>query len=158
MTLYLHTAGGAVQVSGGGFGEQTIQSKEIPSEDQSYFESLIGRLERFVDLDFAFVQSPDAADIAIYYDSEIVLDEDSETLGLATTGFRGWELFLNYPQVSGDVNYRRYVLAQLGHSLGLEHPFASSDGDVFAGITDPWASAYPEDTVMAYRSPLWSLA
>ena len=89
MTLYLHAAGGAVQVSGGGFGEQTIQSNGDSSEDQSYFESLIGRLERFVDLDFAFVQSPDAADIAIYYDSEIVLDEDSETLGLATTGWAG---------------------------------------------------------------------
>ena len=27
------------------------------------------------------------------------------------------------------------------------------DGDAVNGITDPWLSAYPEDTVMAYRNP-----
>lgn len=155
MTIYLHTSGGAVQVSGGGFGVQTIQSVEIPSADQSYFTSLINELEKSIEVDFSFVQSPDAADISIYYDTEIDLDQTSDPLGLATTGDRGWELFLNYPEVSNDLNYRKYILAhELGHSLGLEHPFENMDGDVFAGVTDPWSSAYPEDTVMAYRSPL----
>ena len=42
---------------------------------------------------------------------------------------------------------------ELGHVLGLEHPFNAADGDVLNGITDPWRSAYPEDTVMAYRNP-----
>ena len=41
-----------------------------------------------------------------------------------------------------------------GSPLGLEHPFEDRDGDVFNGNNDPWSSAYPEDTVMAYRSPL----
>ena len=156
MTIYLHAPGGPVQVSGGGFGVQTIQSAPIPSADQNYLLSLIDNLESSIDLDFTFVQSPNAADISIYYDTEIVLDESTDiTLGLATTGTRGWELFINYPEVSDDLNYRKYILAhEFGHSLGLEHPFDDSDGDVYAATTDPWTSAYPEDTVMAYRSPL----
>ena len=29
-----------------------------------------------------------------------------------------------------------------------------NDGDVYLGITSPWESAFPEETVMAYRNPL----
>ena len=36
MSIYLHTPGGAVQVSGGGFGAQTIQSTSISLDDQTY--------------------------------------------------------------------------------------------------------------------------
>mgnify|MGYP003311597489 FL=1 len=42
---------------------------------------------------------------------------------------------------------------ELGHVLGLEHPFNDDDGDVFENVTSPWTSAYPEETVMAYRQP-----
>ena len=45
------------------------------------------------------------------------------------------------------------LIHEFGHSLGLEHPFEAGDGDAVNGITDPWLSAYPEDTVMAYRNP-----
>ena len=71
-----------------------------------------------------------------------------------TSGLGGWELYLNYPALDTDEPYRRYALIhEFGHSLGLEHPFEARDGDVFNGSTDPWSSAYPEDTVMAYRHP-----
>jgi Ca2+-binding RTX toxin-like protein len=40
----------------------------------------------------------------------------------------------------------------VGHTLGLEHPFDFSDGDGFES-SNPSLSAFPEDTVMAYRSP-----
>ena len=155
LDYYLHTPGGAVTVSGGGFGEQTIQSVSISAVDQAYFNGMVRRLDSIIDLDFRQAASASAADVDLYYDTEIDVGGGGNTLGLATTnGFGGWELFVNYPEVEFDEAYRRYVLIhEFGHALGLEHPFEAGDGDVLNGITDPWRSAYPEDTVMAYRNP-----
>ena len=155
LDYYLHAPGGAVTVSGGGFGEQEIQSIAIAGTDQDYFNAMVRRLDRIIDLDFTQVDNPLSADVDLYYDTEIDLGGGGITLGLATTsGVGGWELYLNYPALDNDEPYRRYALIhEFGHSLGLEHPFEARDGDVFNGITDPWSSAHPEDTVMAYRSP-----
>ena len=152
---YLHSPGGAVTVSGGGLGEQQIQSLAIPGSDQDYFNAMVRRLDSIIDLDFCQVDNASSADIDLYYDTQIDLDAAGTILGLATTsGVGGWELYLNYPALDDDEPYRRYALIhEFGHSLGLEHPFENGDGDVFNGSVDPWASAYPEDTVMAYRSP-----
>ena len=154
LDYYLHASGGAVSVSAGEFGEQIIQSLSIPSSDQDYFDKMVRRLDRIIDLDFRQVSSSAEADVDVYYDTKIDLG-GSQILGLATSiGDDGWELFINYPQVEFNEAYRRYVLVhELGHSLGLEHPFDEADGDVHNGITNPWLSAYPEDTVMAYRNP-----
>ena len=155
LDYYLHAPGGAVTVSGGGFGEQEIQSIAIPGPDQDYFNAMVRRLDSIIDLDFTQVDNPLSADVDLYYDTEIDLGGGGITLGLATTSrVGGWELYLNYPALDNDEPYRRYALIhEFGHSLGLEHPFEARDGDVFNGITDPWSSAHPEDTVMAYRSP-----
>ena len=155
LDYYLHTPGGAVNVSGGGFGGQEIQSLAIPGSDQDYFNAMVRRLDSIIDLDFRQVNNSSSADVDLYYDTEIDLGSSGGTLGLATTsGFGGWELFINFPALENDVSYRHYALIhEFGHSLGLEHPFEARDGDVFNGNPDPWSSAYPEDTVMAYRSP-----
>jgi serralysin len=155
MDLYLHASGGAVQVSGGGVGAQTIQSVPIPQQDQDYIGSIVRRLDAIIDLDFRFVADPGQADVAFYYDTEIEIGGGGQTLGLATKGSAGWELFINQPAVASNQDYRQYVnLHEWGHALGLEHPFEAGDGDVYAGSTNPWTSAYPEETVMAYRRPL----
>ena len=155
LDYYLHTPGGVVTIFGGGFGEQTIQSLSISAADQDYFKAMVRRLDSIIDLDFRQASTPESADVDLYYDTQIDAGGGGKTLGLATTiGLGGWELFINYPEVEFDEAYRRYVLIhEFGHALGLEHPFEAGDGDVFNNITDPWRSAYPEDTVMAYRNP-----
>ena len=154
LDYYLHTPGGAIAVDGGGL-EQTIESVQISGADQDFFNAMVRRLDSILDLDFRQAGRASAADVDLYYDTEIDVGGGVATLGLATTSSQGgWELFVNYPEVQDSENYRRYVLIhEFGHSLGLEHPFEAGDGDVFNGVTDPWASAYPEDTVMAYRNP-----
>lgn len=156
MDMYLHAPGGAIEVSGGGFGSQTIQSVSIPGKDQDCIRSIVNRLDSIIDLDFAFVAEAAQADTAFYYDQDIDVggSGNGSILGLAVAGSLGWEAFANYPAVADNWDYLQYVnLHEWGHSLGLEHPFEVGDGDTYEGNPDPWTSAYPEQTVMAYRNP-----
>ena len=157
--IYLHISGGVKKVNGGIYGTQIIDTFDIGLADQYFFKSVLAKLDLQVDLNFSFVSNSQEADIAFYYDKEINLDGQDNTLGVivptVVSNKYAYEVFLNTPGFKNDQDYLRYAfIHELGHAIGLEHPFNSSDGDVFEDETSFSESAYPEETVMAYRQPL----
>lgn len=158
LTLDLHTAAGPTQVGGGPFGSQTITTLAMGADLQAFLRDSVARLDRLLAIDFAWSGNALSADVNLYLDREIANDGADRVLGLAVTnsqaGRQWWEVFVDGTELAGQGDYLRYAyLHELGHVLGLEHPFDGADGDVFVSA-EYQLSAFPEDTVMAYRFPL----
>ena len=158
--ISLHVNGGPTSIGGGAFGTQTIESLAIPETLQDFLNQTINHLDAIVAVDFSVRTDGLREEVNFYLDQEIVINTSSETiLGIALSNYDDiqggwWETILNTPAFAGDHAYMQYAsLHELGHAFGLEHPFEASDGDIYKS-PDPWSSAYPEQTVMAYRSPL----
>jgi len=158
LAIYLHRNGEPITIKGGTFGSQLIDPLPVDQELDLYIESIVKRLDALLALNFRFVDSPDQADLSIYLDSTIDLgDYGGTTLGIALSnqvnGKLDWEIVMNGTVLADQPDYRHYAFVhELLHVLGLEHPFDDSDGDVYLS-NNYRESAYPEDSVMAYRRP-----
>ena len=157
LDVYIHTAAGPEQIGGGTYGSQTINALSFSSDEQRFFADVITELDRRLALSIRFVGNPQLCDVAIYLDADFNVS-GSNAIGVTIPNQarrrNWWELILNNKMFDGQILLLHYALIhEFAHVLGLEHPFDGSDGDLVNGISDPWRSVFPEDTVMAYRNP-----
>ena len=153
---YIHASSESIDIGGGPYGRQTIYPMEIQPSDQEFLISSLTRLDGLIDLDFGRIFKPSEAASRFFLDSIIEVDGDVLGMALANSdqNTHWFEIILDGSKLV-DQPYRRYAfLHELGHTLGLEHPFDDDDVDS-AGGPNPWTSdIFPDDTVMAYRAPL----
>ena len=153
--IYIHDESADTYIGGGSVGPQWISTMAIDDERYSWILNAFQKLDQQLDLDFVESNTPNGSQINIYFDTEIEVGGSGTTLGLALSneGRRRswWEIVINAPVLANDQDYLDFAIVhELGHVMGLEHPFDSSDGDV-AGerFGDPDAS----ETTMSYTKP-----
>lgn len=161
-SVYFHDYYGYVRIANGSAFSQTILAYPYPPELLEHSLQQFLKISSLVDVNFQLTDTSQNADISIYYDSEIVLDNShGDNLGLTVfydnyaSGRKWIEIYLN----SGSLQDKPFDLQvyvfnhELLHALGFEHTFDDSDEDFYLS-TNPLSSSTPEETSMSYRSPI----
>ena len=129
-----------------------VRSDPFYQEEIDKANELVSRLNTYIDLKLNEVSSRRKADLVI-----IGVCEDGNTTGMVADNEFGDQYYLLLNGCNGvlDVEGQPVLLFlhELGHALGLEHPFDDSDGDCLYS-DEPWSrkSADASVTVMAYKS------
>ena len=129
-----------------------VRSDPFYQEEIDKANELVSRLNTYIDLKLNEVSSRRKADLVI-----IGVCEDGNTTGMVADNEFGDQYYLLLNGCNGvlDVEGQPVLLFlhELGHALGLEHPFDDSDGDCLYS-DKPWSreSADASVTVMAYKS------
>jgi hypothetical protein len=129
-----------------------VVSDPFYQEEIDKANELISLLNTYIELKLNEVSSRREADLVI-----IGVCEDSNITGLVADNEFGDQYYLLLNGCNGvlDVEGEPVLLFlhELGHALGLEHPFDDSDGDCLHS-DEPWGeeSTDASVTVMAYKS------
>ena len=129
-----------------------VRSDPFYQEEIDKANQLVSLLNTYIDLRLNEVSSRRKADLVI-----IGVCEDDETTGMVADNEFGDQYYLLLNGCNGvlDVEGEPVLLFlhELGHSLGLEHPFDDSDGDcLYSDEPFSFKSADASVTVMAYKS------
>ena len=129
-----------------------VRSDPFYQEEIDTANQLVSQLNTYIDLKLKEVPTRREADLVI-----IGVCEDGNTTGMVADNEFGDQYYLLLNGCNGvlDVEGQPVLLFlhELGHALGLEHPFDASDGDCLHA-DEPWGAKSTDDsvTVMAYKS------
>ena len=129
-----------------------VRSDPFYQQEIDTANQLVSQLNTYIDLKLKEVPTRREADLVI-----IGVCEDGNTTGMVADNEFGDQYYLLLNGCNGvlDVEGQPVLLFlhELGHALGLEHPFDDSDGDCLHA-NEPWGAESTDDsvTVMAYKS------
>lgn len=105
-----------------------------------YIRALINKTDKLLDIDFKIVKTVEEADIYFTTFGSMI---DKNTKGRAEPLVEQNQWKISVEKKKSKYTYLIYT-HELGHTLGLEHPFDGQDGDY-------WNNTTTNDTVMSYN-------
>ena len=144
------------------FGKTTADALPISREGEIFLTTFIGNLNQKLNLNLQVVNNEASADIRFMNHDTSLMESNS-----AGTNAKAWRYLGNQSNpsfVSIDYNdisintrfgnestndWKSTAIHELGHALGLEHPFDGDDGDQYGTAT----STSVDQTLMAYGRP-----